>query len=79
MNGLPCPREASCSSASVPHEDDGRNPNHKKPGAVSRITSLVQPTCAPIKKPISGKPEIGAHFVSFNFKNPLIWGQVSSG
>jgi hypothetical protein len=31
-----------------------------------------------MKKPISGKPEIGAHFVSFNFTNNLIWGIVSS-
>jgi hypothetical protein len=45
----------------------------KNPGAVSRIASRVYPTCAR-KKPISGRPEIGAHFVSFNFPNNVIWG-----
>jgi hypothetical protein len=40
---------------------------NKKPDAVSRIASRVYPTCASIKKPISGQPEIGAHFMSFNF------------
>ena len=52
-------------------------PGAKKPG-VSRITSRVYPTCAPIKKPISGKPEIGAQFVSFNFTNNLICTGASS-
>jgi hypothetical protein len=27
-----------------------------------------------MKKPISGRREIGAHFVSFNFTNNVIWG-----
>ena len=50
----------------------------KKPGAVSRIARRVYPTCAGTKKPIAGKPEIGAHFVSFNFTNSLICGILSS-
>jgi hypothetical protein len=33
--------------------------------------------CA-LKKSISGTLEIGAHFPSFNFTNPLIWGDSSS-
>jgi hypothetical protein len=31
-----------------------------------------------MKKPISGKPEIGAQFVSFNFPNNLIWRPAST-
>jgi hypothetical protein len=46
---------------------------NKKPGAVSRIASRVHPGCARMKMPISGQPEIGAHFVSFNFANSTIW------
>ena len=30
------------------------------------------------KNPISGQPEIGAHFVSFNFPNNLIWTATST-
>jgi hypothetical protein len=36
---------------------------HRKPG---------HPASARIKMPTPGKPEIGAHFVSFNFANTLI-------
>jgi len=41
----------------------------KKPGAVSRAASRVYPACAPHKKTISGKPEIGAQIVSLYFPN----------
>jgi hypothetical protein len=47
------------------------NRAREKPGAVSRMASRIKSTCA-CKKPISGKPEIGAHFASFNFLNGLI-------
>jgi hypothetical protein len=40
-------------------------PGMKKPGAASRRQPGL-PACAN-KKPISGKPEIGAHFLSFYF------------
>jgi hypothetical protein len=40
-------------------------PDTKKPAAVSRPGA--QPTGA-IKKPIAGRPGIGAQFVSFNFR-----------
>ena len=43
----------------------------KKPGGFPQ-RKPVYPACAPIKKPIPGQPEIGAHFVSFNFPNNLI-------
>ena len=32
-----------------------------------------------IKKPISGKPEIGVHFANFNFPSKLIYRLVSRG
>jgi len=50
-------------------------PDMKKPGAVSRPGA--QPT-GRNKKPIAGRPGIGAQFVSFNFPNTLIRDMVSS-
>jgi hypothetical protein len=47
----------------------------KKPGAVSRPGA--QPTVRN-KKPIAGRPGIGAQFVSFNFANTLIRAMTSS-
>ena len=45
---------------------------HEKPGAVpGRKPGLYYPACALIKNPISGKPEIGAQFVSFYFPTTL--------
>jgi hypothetical protein len=55
-----------------------RGTANKKTGAVSRAASRVHPACARMKMPIPGKPEIGAHFVSFNFANTLISALVSS-
>jgi hypothetical protein len=43
----------------------------KKPGAGFR-PQAGYPACALIKKPISGKPEIGAHFANFYFPNRSI-------
>jgi hypothetical protein len=45
--------------------------NRKK---YKRRSTLVPALSRDRKKPISGKPEIGAHFVSFNFTNNVILG-----
>src|SRR6202035_1447120 len=50
----------------------------EKPGAVCGIASRVYPTCAPINKPIPGRPGIGAQFARFNFTNALICAAASS-
>jgi hypothetical protein len=46
-----------------------------------RAPRIASPIClvrAGMKKPIPGRPGIGAHFWSFNFTNSLICGIVSS-
>jgi hypothetical protein len=62
-------RHATKLRASFNPTKNRRGLPHRKP--VSRA-------CARIKKPISGKPEIGAQFLSFNFPNNLICGITSS-
>jgi hypothetical protein len=43
-----------------------------------RDSGIADPAFARIKKPASGKPATGAHFVSFNFPNSLICAATSS-
>ena len=47
-------------------------PRRKQPSANSASPAAPTRPFARIKKPVSGKPATGAHFVSFNFPNSLI-------
>jgi hypothetical protein len=53
-------------------------PRCKQPSADSGIAGRADPAFARIKKPVSGNPVTGAHFVSFNFPNSLICAAPSS-
>ena len=66
--GPPSPTPYSWSSLRAPPWADEKSP----PRSPASQVGSIYPTCARIKKPISGKPEIGAHFVSFNFLNTTI-------
>jgi hypothetical protein len=71
-----------CPHDGRPYVSSARSPtapglSNKKPSIASRGTSRVYPTCAGMKKADLGRPGIGAHFVSFNFTNSLIWGARS--
>src|SRR5580700_3229100 len=66
--GPPSPTPYSWSSLRAPPWADEESPARSPAAQIGSI----YPTRARIKKPISGKPEIGAHFVSFNFLNTTI-------
>jgi hypothetical protein len=66
--GPQSPTPYSWSSLRAPPWADEESPARSPAAQIGSI----YPTRARIKKPISGKPEIGAHFVSFNFLNTTI-------
>jgi hypothetical protein len=54
------------------------HPDARGPALVPAAQAVLYPAWAHIKKPVSGKPATGAHFVSFNFPNSLICAAASS-